>query len=99
MRVYQFTEQPYFPAWSTHDGSLRVNLPNSKQDPKAAADLLHRYYDEWLVADEVGLDIMVNQHHATATCMSSAPTVPLAVLAPQTPPAPPLRLAHPLAPR
>jgi alkanesulfonate monooxygenase SsuD/methylene tetrahydromethanopterin reductase-like flavin-dependent oxidoreductase (luciferase family) len=39
MRVYQFTEQPYFPAWSQHDGSLRVNLPNARQDPKVAADL------------------------------------------------------------
>jgi hypothetical protein len=54
MRVYQFTEQPYFPAWSAHDGSLRVGLPNSKRDPKVAADLLHRYYDEWRLADELG---------------------------------------------
>ena len=67
MRVYEFTEQPYFPAWSAHDGSLRVNLPNARLDPKLAADLLHRYYDEWLLADELGLDIMVNEHHSTAT--------------------------------
>ena len=40
MRVYQFTEQPYFPVWNDHDGSLRVNLPNRKIDPKVAADLL-----------------------------------------------------------
>ena len=39
MRVYQFTEQPYFPAWTDHDGSLRVNLPNARQDPAVAADL------------------------------------------------------------
>src|SRR5262249_60712791 len=81
MRVYQFTEQPYFPAWTDHDGSLRVNLPNAKQNPKLAADLLHRYYDEWLVADELGLDIMVNEHHSTATCMSCTSIVALSGLA------------------
>ncbi len=51
MRVYQFTEQPYPDAWKDHGGSLRVNLPNRKCDPKIAADLFHRYYDEWLLAD------------------------------------------------
>jgi alkanesulfonate monooxygenase SsuD/methylene tetrahydromethanopterin reductase-like flavin-dependent oxidoreductase (luciferase family) len=84
MRVYQFTEQPYFPAWSEHMGSLRVNLPNAKQDPAVAADLLHRYYDEWLLADELGLDIMVNEHHSTATCMSCTAIVALSVLARET---------------
>jgi hypothetical protein len=29
MQVYHFTEQPYYPAWNQHQGSLRVNLPNS----------------------------------------------------------------------
>src|SRR5260221_13952835 len=96
MRVYQFPEQPYFPAWSAHDGSLRVNLPNSKQDPKAAADLLHRYYDEWLLADEVGLDIMGNEHHATATCMSSAAIVALSGPARQTRRARPLLPGYPI---
>ena len=99
MRVYQFTEQPYFPAWSAHDGSLRVNLPNSKLDPKIAADLLHRYYDEWLVADELGLDIMVNEHHATATCMSCTAVVALSILARQTRRARLLVLGYPIGHR
>jgi hypothetical protein len=46
MRVYQFTEQPYYPTWNDHSGSLRVNLLNRKCDPRIAADLFHRYYDE-----------------------------------------------------
>ena len=50
MRVYQLTEQPYYPAWNDHKGSLRVNLPNRKCDPKIAGDLFHGYYDEWQVA-------------------------------------------------
>jgi alkanesulfonate monooxygenase SsuD/methylene tetrahydromethanopterin reductase-like flavin-dependent oxidoreductase (luciferase family) len=99
MRVYQFTEQPYFPAWLAHEGSLRVNLPNSKQDPKIAADLLHRYYDEWLIADELGLDIMVNEHHATATCMSCTAIVALSVLARETKRARLLVLGYPIGHR
>ena len=63
MRVYQFTEQAYYPAWKDHAGSLRINLPNSLSDPQIAADLFHRYYDESIFADELGLDIMLNEHH------------------------------------
>ena len=80
MKVYQFTEQPYYPAWTEHSGSLRVNLLNRKCDPRIAADLFHRYYDEWQLSDELGLDIMLNEHHQTATCMSSTVVVGLSVL-------------------
>ncbi len=99
MRVYHFTEQPYFPAWNDHEGSLRVNLPNRKLDPKLAGDLLHRYYDEWLLADELGLDIMVNEHHQTATCMSSTVIVTLSILARQTKRARLLVLGYPIGHR
>jgi alkanesulfonate monooxygenase SsuD/methylene tetrahydromethanopterin reductase-like flavin-dependent oxidoreductase (luciferase family) len=99
MRVYQFTEQPYFPAWTEHEGSLRVNLPNRKQDPAVAADLLHRYYDEWLIADELGLDIMINEHHSTATCMSCTAIVALSVLARETKRARLLVLGYPIGHR
>jgi alkanesulfonate monooxygenase SsuD/methylene tetrahydromethanopterin reductase-like flavin-dependent oxidoreductase (luciferase family) len=99
MRVYQFSEQPYPDAWTHHEGSLRVNLPNSKMDPKIAADLFHRYYDEWQVADDVGLDIMLNEHHATATCMSSAVIVGLSVLSRITRKARLLVLGYPIGHR
>jgi alkanesulfonate monooxygenase SsuD/methylene tetrahydromethanopterin reductase-like flavin-dependent oxidoreductase (luciferase family) len=81
MRVYQFTEQPYFPAWNEHSGTLRVTFPNRKCDPHIAADLFHRYYDEYQLADELGLDLMVNEHHQSATCMASTVIVTLSVLA------------------
>jgi len=99
MRVYQFTEQPYFPTWHDHNGSLRVNLPNIKCDPKIAADLFHRYYDEWALSDELGLDIMVNEHHQTATCLSSTATVALSVLARITKRARLLVLGYPIGHR
>jgi alkanesulfonate monooxygenase SsuD/methylene tetrahydromethanopterin reductase-like flavin-dependent oxidoreductase (luciferase family) len=99
MRVYHFTEQPYPPAWSDHEGSLRVTLPNRKCDPRLAADLYHRFYDEWLLADELGFDIMLNEHHQTATCMSSTVVVALSVLARQTKRARLLVLGYPIGHR
>src|SRR6204780_349096 len=99
MRVYQFTEQPYFPGWDKHSGSLRVNFLNRNCDPRIAADLFHRYYDEWQVADELGLDIMLNEHHQTATCISSVVVVGLAVLARITKNARLLVLGYPIGHR
>src|SRR5258708_6783168 len=99
MKVFHFTEQPYFPTWNDHNGSLRVNLPNRKCDPKVAADNYHRWYDEWALADELGLDIMVNEHHATATCTSSACIVTLSILARETKRARLLVLGYPIGHR
>ena len=99
MRVFQFTEQPYPPAWDKHQGSLRVNLPNRLLDPKTAAELFHRYYDEWQLCDEIGLNIMLNEHHSTATCMSSASVIGLSVLSRITARARLLVLGYPIANR
>jgi len=99
MRVYQFSEQAYFPAWNEHSGTLRVTFPNRKCDPRIAADLFHRYYDEYQLCDELGLDIMLNEHHQTATCMSSAVVVGLAVLARATKKARLLVLGYPIGHR
>jgi alkanesulfonate monooxygenase SsuD/methylene tetrahydromethanopterin reductase-like flavin-dependent oxidoreductase (luciferase family) len=98
MRIYHFTEQAYPEAWS-EPSSLRVTLPHSHCDPVVAADLFHRYHDEWMLADELGLDIMVNEHHATATCMSASANVTLGILARTTKRARLLALGIPLANR
>jgi alkanesulfonate monooxygenase SsuD/methylene tetrahydromethanopterin reductase-like flavin-dependent oxidoreductase (luciferase family) len=99
MQVSYFTEQAYYPAWNHHKGSLRVNLPNEMCDPKIAGDLFHRYYDEWKLADELGFNIMVNEHHQTATCMSSTVIVGLSVLARETKKARLLVLGYPIGHR
>src|SRR5258706_7827625 len=99
MRVFQFTEQPYPDVWNDHNGSLRVNLPNRRLDPKIAAELFHRYYDEWQLSDELGLDIMLNEHHSTATCMSAACVIGLAWLSRITKRARLLVLGYPIANR
>ncbi len=99
MRVYQFSEQAYYPTWNDHSGSLRVILPNRKCDPRVAADLFHRYYDEYQLCDELGIDIMLNEHHQTATCMSSSVVIGLAVLARATKKARLLVLGYPIGHR
>ena len=99
MRVFHFSEQPYPPAWDSHNGSLRVNLPSHLLDPDIAADLFHRYYDEWELADDLGLDIMINEHHQTATCLSAAAVIPLSILARSTRRARLLVLGYPIANR
>ena len=71
MRVYHFSEHPYPPAWQDPKAYLRVNLPNQAIDPRIAADLFHRYYDEYLLSDELGIDLMLNEHHQTSTCMNA----------------------------
>jgi alkanesulfonate monooxygenase SsuD/methylene tetrahydromethanopterin reductase-like flavin-dependent oxidoreductase (luciferase family) len=99
MRVYHMTEQSFWPAWAQHTGSLRVNLPNQLCEPEMASALLHRYYDDWLLADKLGLDIFINEHHQTATCMCSVGVIPLAILARETKRARLLVLGYPIANR
>jgi alkanesulfonate monooxygenase SsuD/methylene tetrahydromethanopterin reductase-like flavin-dependent oxidoreductase (luciferase family) len=99
MRVFHFSEQPYPAAWDLKAESMRVTLPNRHLDPKLAADLYHRYFDEWMLADDLGLDIMLNEHHATPTCISPSVNLPLAIVARQTKKARLLTLGEPIANR
>ena len=80
-------------------GSLRVVLPNGNLDPPEAHGLLNRYLDEFALCDEVGLDIMVNEHHSTATCMTVSVPMALAVIARETKRARLLTLGNPIANR
>jgi len=84
MRVYHMTEEPYPDAWNVEAESLRVNLPNRHLDPVKAADLYHRFLDEWQLCDELGINIFVNEHHSTATCMTVSCNIVLGILAKTT---------------
>ena len=99
MRFFYFTEQPYPQAWDKDDESVLVTLPNHHYDPQLGADLLNRYVDEYAPADELGFNIMVNEHHSSSTCLSVSGTVPLAVLARETKRAHLLVLGIPIANR
>jgi len=87
MLAYHFTEMPYpyFPPEAEQEyGTPRVLLPNRFYDPKVGADLYNRYLDEYVYADELGLDIMLNEHHQTATCTDVSVNQSAAILALQT---------------
>lgn len=98
MIIWQFSEQAYHPAFQV-PGAMRVTLPQHHCDPVEAGRLLNRYLDEYMLADELGLNIMVNEHHAAATCMSTSCMTTLAILARQTRKARLLALGIPLANR
>ncbi len=98
MRVWHFSEVAYPDAWPG-ESSLRVTLPNGRIDPDTAADIYARHLDEWAACDELGLNIMVNEHHSTATCLSSACNILLSILARETKHARLLALGNPIANR
>jgi alkanesulfonate monooxygenase SsuD/methylene tetrahydromethanopterin reductase-like flavin-dependent oxidoreductase (luciferase family) len=99
MRFWHFCEQSLHTAWAKIPGPTKVTVPNSYCDPVEAHELYNRYLDEWMVADQLGYDIMVNEHHASANCMSSSCTLTLAILARQTKTARLLALGVPIANR
>ncbi|MBO0689222.1 MAG: LLM class flavin-dependent oxidoreductase [Candidatus Dormibacteraeota bacterium] len=82
MRVWHFSESayPFLPDPSEYS-SIRVTLPNRLFDPGVAAEQWDRYLAEWQLADELGLDVMLNEHHSTATCGDPAGPVMAGVLA------------------
>ena len=84
MKAWHFSEMAYHPGWEELGDSLRNVIPSKVYDPKLGADLYHRYLDEWALCDELGINIMVNEHHTTATCTTSVCTIPLAILARET---------------
>ena len=100
MRTWFFTEDayPYLPDADSYE-SIRVNLPNRNFDPAKGADLYHMYLDMWCAADEMGLEIMNNEHHQTATCMVPAAPIMLGILARETKWARLLILGNPIANR
>jgi Coenzyme F420-dependent N5,N10-methylene tetrahydromethanopterin reductase and related flavin-dependent oxidoreductases len=100
MQTWYFNEAayPYLPDQSEYD-SIRVTLPNGLYDPKIGAGLWDRYLDEWCVADELGLNVMVNEHHATATCMNPAAPLISGILARITKNARIVLLGNPIANR
>ena len=97
MKTWWFTEDcyPHLPEESTYR-SIRVDLPNKHCDPETAHELYNRYLDLWCACDDIGLEIMLNEHHQTATCMVPAAPILLGILARQTKKARLLILGNPL---
>jgi alkanesulfonate monooxygenase SsuD/methylene tetrahydromethanopterin reductase-like flavin-dependent oxidoreductase (luciferase family) len=97
---YVFTEMPY-PYLPPADlmPSNRIDVPNSFYDPDAGYELYKKYFDIYAAADELGLDIMVNEHHTTATCTDAVVPLSMAIIARETKQARILTLGNPVAHR
>jgi alkanesulfonate monooxygenase SsuD/methylene tetrahydromethanopterin reductase-like flavin-dependent oxidoreductase (luciferase family) len=100
MQAWHFSESayPYLPPAETYP-SIRVSLPSKHFDPVKGAALWDRYLEEWRIAEDEGLEIMLNEHHQTATCADPAAPMVLAALARLTTKARLLILGNPLANR
>lgn len=84
MEFWHFSEQSMHPAWDVMDGPTKVTPNNRFCEPEVAHKLYNRYLDEWVAADRLGYNIFVNEHHASANCMSASCLLTLAILARQT---------------
>ena len=81
MDVYFFSEQSHHPSWGKFDGMLRGDIPNAHGDPVVSGRLLNEYLDMYQLADQCGMNVMVNEHHIASTCMNNSITLTLAMLA------------------
>ena len=100
MQAWHFSESayPYLPPAESYP-SIRVSLASKNYDPRKGAALWDRYLHEWQIAEEEGMDIMLNEHHQTATCVDPAAPMVLAALARLTTTARLLILGNPIANR
>jgi alkanesulfonate monooxygenase SsuD/methylene tetrahydromethanopterin reductase-like flavin-dependent oxidoreductase (luciferase family) len=98
--TYVFTEMPYpYLPPAELMPSNRIDVPNRFYDPDAGYELYRKYYDIYRAADELGLDVMVNEHHTTATCTNAVTPLSMAIVARDTKRARILTLGNPLAHR
>jgi alkanesulfonate monooxygenase SsuD/methylene tetrahydromethanopterin reductase-like flavin-dependent oxidoreductase (luciferase family) len=100
MLLYHFSEC----AWPDLPGkddfeSFRVALPSGHYDPATGGDLYNQRLDEWCRADELGINIMLNEHHQTPTCVVPSIAVIAGALARQTKKVRILQLGNPVGNR
>ncbi len=64
--------------------SVRASLPNKYCDPKVAADLFEEVIDEFLLCDDLGLNVLAIEHHAGINSLLGANPLLVGILARQT---------------
>jgi alkanesulfonate monooxygenase SsuD/methylene tetrahydromethanopterin reductase-like flavin-dependent oxidoreductase (luciferase family) len=87
MQAWYLCENPYpFVPQEVLDrvDSVRGSLPNKYCDPQVAARLYEECLDEYRLCDEVGLNIISNEHHAGINCLYGASPLILGILARET---------------
>jgi alkanesulfonate monooxygenase SsuD/methylene tetrahydromethanopterin reductase-like flavin-dependent oxidoreductase (luciferase family) len=99
-RTYYFTEMPYpYPPSEEFVHTARTTMPNRWFDPDAGHDIYHKYFDLVVAADELGLDVMFNEHHETLSNMNAGMPLSMAIAARETRRARILALGNPVANR
>lgn len=83
MQSWYFSEQSYPPAWD-EPVPPKVTSPSGLVDPETTHRLLQEYIEQCKLCDELGMNIMANEHHATYTCMNISCMMTLAVIATHT---------------
>ena len=88
MHLMYFTEQP-MSAYPEHearrDGGAFLTFSNKHFDPVAASRLFNERLEEYVYAEEMGVDgIMLNEHHNTPFCMQAKINIFAAALAGMT---------------
>ena len=88
MHLMYFTEQPMstYPAQAGLDfGATALMFSNKHFDPVSGSELYNQYIEQYLLAEEVGIDgIMLNEHHNAPFCMQAKANVFAAILAGMT---------------
>ena len=88
MHLMYFTEQPMsaYPAQDGLDfGATALMFSNKHFDPVAGSRLYNEYLEQYMLADELGIDgIMLNEHHNAPFCMQAKANVFAAILAAAT---------------
>jgi alkanesulfonate monooxygenase SsuD/methylene tetrahydromethanopterin reductase-like flavin-dependent oxidoreductase (luciferase family) len=64
--------------------SVRASLPNKYCDPKIAADLFEEVINEFLLCDDLGMNVLAIEHHAGINSLLGANPLLLGILARQT---------------
>ena len=100
MHLMYFTEQPmaaYDAKEGLKYGATALTFSNSHYDSKEASRLYNEYLEEYIMADEWGVDgIMLNEHHNAPFCMQARTNMFGAILAAVTKRAKIVFLGNPL---
>ena len=78
MKCFHFSEMPYpyiSPEAEEEHRGLKYFMPNRYYDPARGYELYQRYLDEYELADELGFDLMVNEHHQSASTLHVSATL------------------------
>jgi len=88
MHLMYFTEQPMstYPAdIGLEFGATALMFSNKYFDPVQGSRLYNEYIEQYLLAEEVGIDgIMLNEHHNAPFCMQAKANIFAAILAAMT---------------